>query len=74
MIDQITEDPLDLDEFDKNLPHTVTLLRTPSGARVYLVGTGHFSVESQNDVSKVTYFLNIDSFCCLFYVRSHKCY
>lgn len=53
MIDQITEDPLDLDEFDKNLPHTVTLLRTPSGARVYLVGTGHFSVESQNDVSKV---------------------
>ena len=46
---------LDLEEFDKNLPHTVTLLKTPDGARVYLVGTGHFSIESQNDVSKVTY-------------------
>lgn len=46
---------LSLEEFDKNLPHTVTLLRGPNGARVYLVGTGHFSVESQNDVSKVNY-------------------
>ena len=46
---------LNLEEFDKNLPHTVTLLRAPNGSRVYLVGTGHFSVESQNDVSKVNY-------------------
>ncbi|XP_065225543.1 traB domain-containing protein-like isoform X1 [Planococcus citri] len=43
----------DLGEFDKNLPHTVTLLKTQDGARVYVLGTGHFSVESQNDVSKV---------------------
>lgn len=42
-----------LDEFDKNLPQTVTLLRHPNGAKVYVIGTGHFSLESQNDVSKV---------------------
>lgn len=42
-----------LDEFDRNLPHTVTLLTTPVGSKVYVIGTGHFSVESQNDVSKV---------------------
>lgn len=35
------------------LPHTCTLLATPTGARVYLIGTAHFSVESQNDVSQV---------------------
>lgn len=42
-----------LEEFDEKLPHTVTLLRTSDGAKVYVLGTGHFSVESQNDVSKV---------------------
>lgn len=39
--------------FDNNLPETVTLLRTPSGVKVYLVGTAHFSRESQDDVAKV---------------------
>ncbi|XP_049804298.1 traB domain-containing protein isoform X1 [Schistocerca nitens] len=38
---------------DKNLPDTVTLLTTPAGAKVYLIGTAHFSVESQEDVSKI---------------------
>ena len=38
---------------DDNLPPTVTLLTTPEGGKLYLVGTAHFSVESQNDVSKV---------------------
>ncbi|XP_024885843.1 traB domain-containing protein isoform X4 [Temnothorax curvispinosus] len=38
---------------DKNLPDTVTLLTTPDGGKLYLVGTAHFSVESQNDVSKM---------------------
>jgi hypothetical protein len=38
---------------DTKLPHTVSLLRTPDGGKVYLVGTAHFSVESQEDVSKV---------------------
>lgn len=38
---------------DDRLPETVTLLTTPDGAKVYLVGTAHFSEESQNDVSLV---------------------
>lgn len=38
---------------DDNLPPTVTLLTTPEGGKLYLIGTAHFSVESQNDVSKV---------------------
>lgn len=42
-----------LDEFDQNLPDTVTLLTTKTGARVYLVGTAHFSESSQDDVSLV---------------------
>ncbi|GBP05867.1 hypothetical protein EVAR_101091_1 [Eumeta japonica] len=39
-----------IEEFEKNLPPTVTVLTTPFGSRVYLVGTAHFS-ESQDDVS-----------------------
>lgn len=42
-----------LEEFDKHLPDTVTLLTTPEGSKVYLVGTAHFSENSQNDVSLV---------------------
>ncbi|XP_001653346.2 traB domain-containing protein [Aedes aegypti] len=42
-----------VEEFDKNLPDTVTLLTTPFGSKVYLVGTAHFSENSQNDVSLV---------------------
>ncbi|XP_033221633.1 traB domain-containing protein isoform X2 [Belonocnema kinseyi] len=38
---------------DDNLPPTVTLLTTPEGGKLYLIGTAHFSVESQNDVSKI---------------------
>lgn len=41
------------EEFEKNLPSTVTVLNTPFGSKVYLVGTAHFSEESQNDVSFV---------------------
>ncbi|XP_055905504.1 traB domain-containing protein [Eupeodes corollae] len=43
----------DIDEFEKHLPHTVTVLTTPFGSKVYLVGTAHFSEESQDDVSYV---------------------
>jgi len=32
----------------------VTLLNTPFGSKVYLVGTAHFSEESQDDVSYVS--------------------
>lgn len=42
-----------VEEFDNNLPDTVTLLRTPYGSKVYLVGTAHFSEQSQDDVSMV---------------------
>lgn len=42
------------EDFDNNLPETVTLLRNPeTGVKVYLVGTAHFSKESQDDVAKV---------------------
>lgn len=42
------------DDFDNNLPETVTLLRhEKTGAKVYLIGTAHFSKESQDDVVKV---------------------
>ncbi|XP_017039789.1 traB domain-containing protein [Drosophila ficusphila] len=42
-----------IEEFEQNLPSTVTLLNTPFGSKVYLVGTAHFSEESQDDVSFV---------------------
>ncbi|XP_076220964.1 traB domain-containing protein isoform X2 [Nomia melanderi] len=38
---------------DERLPETVELLTTPYGAKLYLVGTAHFSIESQNDVSMI---------------------
>lgn len=38
-------------EFD--LPETVTVLETPQGSKVFVVGTAHFSKESQEDVAKV---------------------
>lgn len=43
-----------IEEFEQNLPSTVTLLNTPFGSKVYLVGTAHFSEESQDDVSYVS--------------------
>lgn len=42
------------EDFDNNLPETVTLLKhDKTGAKVYLIGTAHFSKESQEDVAKV---------------------
>ena len=38
---------------ESDLPDTVTILER-DGCLVYLVGTAHFSKESQNDVSKVS--------------------
>lgn len=35
-----------------DLPETVTKLETLHGSKVYVVGTAHFSVESQEDVAK----------------------
>ncbi|XP_060518607.1 traB domain-containing protein [Cylas formicarius] len=42
------------DDFDSNLPSTVTLLKhEATGTKLYLIGTAHFSKESQDDVEKV---------------------
>jgi hypothetical protein len=41
MVDQVT------------FPETVTVLKSSNGSVVYLVGTAHFSEESQEDVSQV---------------------
>lgn len=38
-------------EENPKLPETVTLLTTPEGSKVYLVGTAHFSLSSQEDVA-----------------------
>lgn len=40
------------------LPSTVTVLDAPDGGKVYLVGTAHFSLQSQEDVSKVRILLS----------------
>lgn len=42
------------EDFDKNLPETISLLTHPIvNVKVYLVGTVHFSVKSQQEVIKV---------------------
>ncbi|XP_013178245.1 PREDICTED: traB domain-containing protein-like [Papilio xuthus] len=40
-------------EANEEMPSTVTVLDTPDGGKVYLVGTAHFSIKSQEDVSRV---------------------
>ena len=40
---------------ETSLPDTVTLLKADNGVSIYLVGTSHFSKESQLDVQKVPY-------------------
>lgn len=42
-----------INDFDNNLPETVSLIRVEDGSKIYLVGTAHFSIESQNDVARV---------------------
>lgn len=58
------------DDFDNNLPETVTLLKhEQTGAKVYLVGTAHFSKESQEDVAMVRQikFVNNPEFVTVFF-------
>ncbi|XP_026328611.1 traB domain-containing protein-like [Hyposmocoma kahamanoa] len=38
---------------DEGMPSMVTVLDAPDGGKVYLVGTAHFSLQSQEDVSRV---------------------
>lgn len=67
------------DDFDNNLPETVTLLKhEKTGAKVYLIGTAHFSKESQEDVVKVNKILTgilsimlFSSKCCLLIFINH---
>lgn len=55
--DDDDEHPRSTNEYDpsidEKLPETVTLLTTPDGGKLYLIGTAHFSIESQNDVSTI---------------------
>lgn len=44
-----TGEPVDQNEPD--LPSTVTVLQGPDGGKVYLVGTAHFSTQSNEDVA-----------------------
>ncbi|KAK9709396.1 TraB/PrgY/gumN family [Popillia japonica] len=49
---------LKVEDFDNNLPETVTLLKHPvTGAKVYLVGTAHFSQESKDEVVQIMNFV-----------------
>lgn len=53
------------DDFDNNLPETVTLLKhEPTGAKVYLIGTAHFSNESKQDVTRVLTFDRCNNVWC----------
>lgn len=42
-----------IEDFDEHLPSTVTLLENEFGSKIYIIGTAHFSKESQDDVSIV---------------------
>lgn len=42
-----------IEDFNDNLPSTVTLLKAPNRVNVYLIGTAHFSRESCRDVAYV---------------------
>lgn len=44
---------------NQTFPDTVTVLKAPNGSVVYLVGTAHFSVESQEDVAEVCKIIHI---------------
>ncbi len=41
------------EELESKLPDTVTVLDGPMGGKVYIIGTAHFSVKSQEEVVEV---------------------
>jgi len=62
---------MDMDQFEREisrmqslddveLPATVTKLETKYGTRIFLVGTGHFSLDSREDVSKTIHAVEPD--------------
>lgn len=50
--DETTNSDPEVEQLMK-LPETVSQLISKDGVKVYLVGTAHFSLESQEDVAKV---------------------
>ena len=53
---QVSQNKATADQSDATkLPSTVTVLNHISGSKVYLVGTAHFSKESQDDVVQVNF-------------------
>lgn len=46
---------IDESDVDNNLPKTAILLKTDWGSKVYVVGTAHFSLKSQEDVAAVSW-------------------
>jgi hypothetical protein len=59
--DETTNSDPEVEQLMK-LPETVSQLTSKDGVKVYLVGTAHFSLESQEDVAKVKHSM---SFFCL---------
>lgn len=55
--DNVEPYPVRQREENPDLPETCTVLETPQGSKVYVVGTAHFSTESLNDVTRVSVFL-----------------
>ncbi len=53
--DETTNSDPEVEQLMK-LPETVSQLTSKDGVKVYLVGTAHFSLESQEDVAKVKTF------------------
>lgn len=51
--DNVEPYPVRQREENPDLPETCTVLETPQGSKVYVVGTAHFSTESLNDVTRV---------------------
>lgn len=56
--DNVEPYPVRQREENPDLPETCTVLETPQGSKVYVVGTAHFSTESLNDVTRVSVFQN----------------
>ena len=56
--DETTNSDPEVEQLMK-LPDTVSQLTSKDGVKVYLVGTAHFSLESQEDVAKVKLFSSL---------------
>ena len=55
-MDQSTESTTDKDD-SLSLPSSVTVLDAPLNGKVYVIGTAHFSVKSQEEVIEAKFLL-----------------